>query len=174
MYMYILIAIIIIAMILIFYAYVYNNFQHLIIRLNEAEVNINSALNKKFDLLNRSINVVKGNLKIEREILENIVKLRSRKIDDFELDKELEIAEEEFISIKNEFAELDKVDNFKKIGALLIETKEQLIAAKLYYNDCAIKYNKLIRYFPSNILAFIFKYKEKPFHQNIDSFSKEK
>ena len=114
MYMYILIAIIIIAMILIFYAYVYNNFQHLIIRLNEAEVNINSALNKKFDLLNRSINVVKGNLKIEREILENIVKLRSRKIDDFELDKELEIAEEEFISIKNEFAELDKADNFKK------------------------------------------------------------
>lgn len=167
---YILITIIIVCLVLIFYTYIFNNFQNLLIRINEAEINVNSALNKKFDLLNRSISIVKANTKLEKEILENIVKLRARKIDDFELDKELDMAIEEFNALKNEYSDLNKIDNFKKIKTSLEETKEQLLAAKLYYNDCVVKYNKLIRYFPSNLLAIILKYKEKPFHQNIDSF----
>jgi LemA protein len=168
----IIITIVILAIILGFYIYIFNNFQNLAIKINEAETNINSALNKKFDLLNRSISVVKGNIKIKNEILENIVKLRSRKMDDFELDKELEAAEAEFNIIKEENQSLKEINNFNKICSTLTEAKEQLVAAKLYYNDCVVKYNKLIRYFPSNILALIFKYKEKPFYQNVDIYNK--
>ncbi len=170
----VLLIIIIIGLILIFYTFIYNNFQNLFIKINEAEININSALNKKFDLLNRSIKVIKGNVKIDKDILEIIVKLRSRKIDDFELDKELDEAEIEFKSIKDEFESLSDVDNFKKICSSLKDTKEQLIAAKLYYNDCVVRFNKLIRYFPSNILAFILKYREKPFHQNVEMYMNNK
>lgn len=173
--LYILIStIILLALILIFYTYLFNKFQNLIIKINEAEININSALNKKFDLLNRSIAVMKGNAKINKEILENIVKLRSRKIDDFELDKELETAEADFNIIKEEYRSLEEVDNFSKICDSLKEAKEQLIAAKLYYNDCVIQYNKLIRYFPSNVLTIFLKYKEKRFHQNIDAYLNNK
>jgi len=162
--------VVILALILIFYAYIFNHFQYLLIKITEAETNINSALNKKFDLLNRSIAIIKANTKINKEILENIIKLRSRKINDFELDKELDIAEIEFNTIKQEHISLKEIDNFAKLHNSLTEANEQLLAAKLYYNDYITKYNKLIRYFPSNIIAKIFNFKEKSFHENIDLY----
>lgn len=167
---YILILVAFFLLILIFYTYIFNNFETLIIKISEAEVNVNSALNKKFDLLNRSINIIKANTKISKDILENVIKLRSRKINDFELDKELETAEIEFNSIKQEYTSLKETEVFFKLCSSLDETNEQLIAAKLYYNDYIVIYNQLVRCFPSNILANFFKYKEKSFHQNIDLY----
>ena len=57
----------------------YNQFQVLIIRINEAEANIDAVLRKRFDLLNKSIDVIKANTKTEENVLEQIVKLRTRK-----------------------------------------------------------------------------------------------
>lgn len=169
---YILMTIVIIVVIVSITVYIFNKFQTLIIKINEAEININSILSKKFDLLNRAIKIIKGNVKIERDILENIVKLRSRKLSDFELDKELALSSSQFYTIKDEFKELGKSDNFKKIAISLNDADEQLIATKKYYNDIAIKYNELARCFPSNIIAIVFKYKEKPFHiDNLEEIS---
>ena len=37
----------------------YNKFQVYIIRINEAETNIDSVLRKRFDLLNKSVEIIK-------------------------------------------------------------------------------------------------------------------
>lgn len=74
----VLIILIVICLILIWYVNTYNKYQSLIIKTNEAEANIDTTLRKRFDLLNKSINIIKGNAKIEGEVLELIVKLRSR------------------------------------------------------------------------------------------------
>ena len=37
----------------------YNHFQEYIIRINEADVNIDAVLRKRFDLLNKSIGIIK-------------------------------------------------------------------------------------------------------------------
>ena len=39
----------------------YNKFQNYIIRINEAETNIDSTLRTRFDLLNKSIDIIKAN-----------------------------------------------------------------------------------------------------------------
>ena len=67
----------------------YNNFQAYIIRINEAEANIDSILRKRFDLLNKSIDIIKANIKTEEDVLSIIVKLRSRKLSNFDLDRQL-------------------------------------------------------------------------------------
>jgi len=154
---------------LIWYILTYNKFQRLIIRINEAETNISGALDKRFDLLNRAINIIKGNVKIDKDILENIVKLRSRKLTDFELDKELDEATNQFYILKDEYPDLNKSSNFVQLCESINDTIEQLIAAKKYYNNIVIKYNKLIRLFPSSIVAYILGYKEKKFHDEIDN-----
>ena len=74
---------------------VYNRFQNYIIRINEAEVNIDSILRKRFDLLNKSISVIKVNTK-EENVLEMISKLKSKKLTNFELDRQLYDAINEF------------------------------------------------------------------------------
>ena len=41
----------------VFYATIYNKFQEYIIRINEADVSIDSVLRKRYDLLNKSISI---------------------------------------------------------------------------------------------------------------------
>ena len=60
-----LIVIIITSCIAIWYASTYNKYQDYIIRINEAEANIDSTLRKRFDLLNKSISLIKGTCGIE-------------------------------------------------------------------------------------------------------------
>ena len=50
-----------ISLLIIWVSNSYNQFQVLIIRINEAEANIDSVLRKRFDLLSKSIDIIKEN-----------------------------------------------------------------------------------------------------------------
>ena len=92
-----------IGLIAIWFITIYNKIQTYIIRINEAEVNIDSTLRKRFDLLNKSINIIKANTKEKGDILEMIVKLRSRKLTNFELDRQLYEGINEFNHYKENY-----------------------------------------------------------------------
>ena len=159
-----LLIIIFICLILVWYTNTYNKFQNLIIRINEAETNIDTLLRKRFDLLNKSINIIKGNITTEEEVLGLIVKLRSRKLSNFDLDRQLYEAINEFNYYKENYPELNESDSFVKINISLNESEHEMTALRKYYNDIITEYNKLIRKFPSNLVALISKYKEKTYY----------
>ena len=110
-----MIIIIIICLILVWYINTYNKFQGLMIRINEVEANIDTVLRKRFDLLNKSINIIKGNINTDEDVLELIVKLRSRKISNFDLDRQLYEAINEFNYYKDNYPELSESDALFKI-----------------------------------------------------------
>lgn len=141
----------------------YNRFQDYIIRINEAEVNIDATLRKRFDLLNKSIGIIKENTKTEDNILDIIVKLRSKKLTNFELDRSLYDAINEFHIIKDKYPELQSCKEFLKIDINLIESESEIVGLRKYYNDIITDYNKLVKSFPSNLIAIIKKYKIKEY-----------
>lgn len=138
-----------------------NNFQELIIRINEADANIDKILNKRFDLLNKSVDVIKNTLNIEGDVLKTIVNIRSQKLDNYELDIKLYDAIIEFHEYAENNAELKENDEYTKIEIDLIESESEIVALKKYYNDIILKYNKLITNFPTSLIAKIKKYHEK-------------
>ena len=146
----------------------YNQFQVLIIRINEAESNIDAVLRKRFDLLNKSIDVIKANTKTEENVLEQIVKLRSRKLSNFELDRKLYDALKEFEKYKEEYPKLKSTEAFMKIDISLNESEAEIVALRKYYNDIITDYNKLVKAFPTNIIALIFKFKSKLYFDGKD------
>ena len=141
----------------------YNTFQDSIIRINEVEATIDTNLRQKYDLINRSIAIIKGNVQIEDEIFDNIVKLRSRKISNFDLDRKLIEASNELLSLKEQYPDLNKSDEFKKIIKQINEIDERLTTFRDYYNDNITKYNKMVKSFPTNIVASFSKYQTKLF-----------
>ena len=155
LFMYILMICIVVCLLLIWYITTYNHFQTYIIRLNEAEANIDATLRKRFDLLNKSISIIKANAEIEEDILGNIVKLRSRKLSNFDLDRELYEAINEFETYKEKYPVLQSSESFIKINTGLNETETEIYACRKYYNDIVTDYNKLVKSFPSNIVAKI-------------------
>jgi len=154
---------ILICLLLVWYIVTYNRYQNLIVRINEVEVNIDSTLRKRFDLLNKSINLIKANTDIEGEVLEVIVKLRSRKLSNFDLDRQLYEAINQFHFYFNTYSSLKENESLIKINLDLNETEHEIIAFRKYYNDNITEYNKLIKKFPTNIVGKTLKYKEKTY-----------
>lgn len=154
--------------ILILFAATYNVFQDFIIRINEAEACIDSILRKRFDLLNKSINIIRANIETKEEVLESIVKLRSRKLSNFDLDRQLYDAINEFYGYKEKYPELLEQESFIKIDVSLSETEIEISSARKYYNDVITDYNKKIKTFPSNIVAKISKLKYRPYFDGKD------
>ena len=161
-------SIIVIGVFLIWYISTYNNYQNFIIRINEVEANIDSTLRKRFDLLNKSIAIIKANCNIEEEVLEIIVKLRSRKISNFDLDRELYTAINEFNSYGEKYEELKTCKPYVKIDVSLHESEAEIEALRKYYNDVITDYNKLIRTFPSKMVGSMSNLKEKTYFDGKD------
>lgn len=168
---YILIGFIILCMLLIWYTSTYNHYQNYIIRINEAEAFIDTTLRKRFDLLNKSIGIIKnvvGNKK--EEVLDTIIELRSKKLSNFELDRELYDAINEFNQYKEKYNELKEHEEFVKIELGLFESEAEIVAARKYYNDIITDYNKLVRSFPSNFVAKISGYGLKTYFDGKDMY----
>jgi len=145
------------------YMLIYNKVNDLIIRINEVEANIDTNLRSKYDLINRSVSIIKSNNDIKSDVFEEIVKLRSRKISNFELERKLSDAYNEFLKYKDSTEELKNNEEMIKINVSLEEISERLSILVEYYNSNITKYNKMITMFPNNIVAKINKYNTRLF-----------
>lgn len=158
-------------LILIMFIATYNHFQDYIIRINEAEVNIDSVLRKRFDLLNKSVGIIKNNTDTEEQILEILEKIRSKKLTNFELDRHLYEAINEFHALKEKYVKLQNNKEFIKTEINLIESESEIVGLRKYYNDIITDYNKLVKNCPSNIVALLNGYKAKDYFDghNVDN-----
>lgn len=143
----------------------YNKFQLLLIKIHESLNNIDILFEKKYNLLERSVNIIKESDKKYKDIdvLNNLVKKKSQKIDRFELNHELTVALREYYSLLDLDKKLTENSALKNINEDLTDIDNDLNAAKKYYNDNIVLYNNLISSIPSNLVAIIFKYKKKAF-----------
>ena len=92
------IVIAVLALISIGFVSIYNRFQENLIRINEVENNIDTVLRKRFDLLNKSISIIKNELPDVENPLAIIEELHSKKMTNFDLDRSLYQAINEFDS----------------------------------------------------------------------------
>ena len=168
MYFIVLGIIVLVLVFLIIEVSFYNKFQMARIRISEAENNIDILLQKKFQLLERGVKIIEDTDKKYQEdaILTNLVKIKNKKINNFELNKELEKAIVEYRSCVDLDSKLSAVSGIVNINFELIEIDNELNAAKKYYNEHIVSYNKLIRCFPSNLVASVYHYQTKDFYSN--------
>lgn len=164
--------IILVCILMILYIASFNSFQSYIIRINEAEANIDSVLRKRYDLLNKSIGIIKSNTP-EEKVLENLKEIRSQKLSNFELDRRIYDAINEFNTFKEEYKDLKKCEGFMKIELGINETEAEIEALRKYYNDIITDYNKKVRSFPSNLVALICHYKSKNYFDGKDMSKKD-
>ncbi len=170
-FVYLLVSFILVCVFLICYICIYNYYQTYIIRINESEAFIDTTLRKRFDLLNKSIGIIEANKKAFEKgepILKSIMNLKSKKLSNFELDRILYDGINEFQRYKDEIPSLTENEAFLKIDLALFESESEIVSARKYYNDIITDYNKLVRHFPSNIVAKVCHYKVKTYYDGKD------
>ena len=90
-----------VALILLFIVIMHNRFQFAIIDMEEAENNIDILLHKKLELLNRTIPIVKKEIKLD-SFLDNLVDKKDNSLNLFELNNLLKKESEEFFKVIDE------------------------------------------------------------------------
>lgn len=157
--------IVLIASIMLFITIFKEKFMLYIIKINEAENNVDILLQKKVDSLCKTIPIVNKELKKDN-FLDDLNNDLYHNDSHFEL----------YDRLRNDYNELFNTidDNEKLLKNKELETvidelninEENLIGAIKYYNDSVVSYNNLINKFPSNIVSFIFRYKRRDFYKN--------
>lgn len=150
----------------------YNKLQDYVIRINEVEAMLDSSLREKYDNINRCVSLINGNSvideKTDKKMFEEIVRLRTKKISNFDLDRKLVEANNNFITLKEKYKELKENPEIINLSKKLEEVDENIIVNREYYNKVIAEYNKLVAVFPTNIVARICKYKEKLYYDRKD------
>lgn len=164
----ILIIIVFICIISIFYANLYNKFQDYIIRINEVESMIDNELRNKYDLINRAIPIIRTSIPKDKNIFDDVIKLRSRKISNFNLYRILIKASNELNTLKDEYKDITNSEEMVKIITQVEDIDSKVTDLLEYYNKNITTYNTLVKKFPTNIIAMVYKYKEKLFFDRKD------
>lgn len=136
----------------IFYVAIYNRLQKYIVRIKEAESEIDETIRKRYDLLVSMESIINANTDLKQE---NFKDFEKEKMSNFDVDRKLSKIKETFKTILSDYP--DKLDN-ESCRNLLTEIKiieEKSDAAKAYYNKYTTSLNMLIKKFPSNIIASI-------------------
>ena len=90
------------------------------------------------------------------------------KLTNFELDRQLYDAINEFEQYKATYPVLMTSESFVKIDAGLTETETEIYACRKYYNDIVTDYNEYIRTFPSNIVGKLCHLKQRTYFDGKD------
>ena len=156
---------ILVAIIIIIGIICFNKFQFTIIKIDEAENNIDMLLQKKLDLMKKCQPIVKKNLK-DVEFMDDIESIIANKMDHFSLHDYLKRNYNELFKILDDNEKLYKKKNLISVIEDINENELELVAAIKFYNDNVVIYNQLIMTFPSNILKIFLGYKKKDFYNN--------
>lgn len=146
--------IIIIGAVGIFYVYEYNNLQHSKTKIDQAEVLIDEALRKRYDVLTK-IDTLFINEVDKKSFFKDLDKLKETNISNFDLDRKLTEYFNLIDQIKIDHTELNENKDLKSFLSENKKVVEKLNAAKSYYNKYTAELNDLVRAFPSNIISRI-------------------
>ena len=173
MTIYIIVAIV--AILIIYLLICYNNFVKLNNQVKEAFSTMDVYLKKRWDLIPNIVETVKGYVKHEKEVLEEIVNLRNgsyEKMNDtakVDVNNKISQGLGRLMAVAESYPELKASDNFKDLSKQLSKVEDDIANARKYYNGAVKAYNNKVEMFPSNIFAGIFGYKSKAmFEANTD------
>lgn len=132
---------------------------------------IDVQLRRRFDLIPNLVETVKGYAAHEKETLENVTMWRSRVSSAQTVDESIEAnaglsgALGRLLVTMEKYPELKANENFLRLQSELTEIENKISFARQFYNDTVQKYNVMVKRFPTNIIASIFKFKEEKFFE---------
>lgn len=159
----IILAIIVILVILLIS--VYNNLVTSRNKVHNAFANIDTQLQRRFDLIPNLVETVKGYASHESKVLESVAAARSGYMnaktpeEKMEADNALTGTLKTLFAVAESYPELKANQNFTKLQEDLKGTEDKIAFSRQFYNDAVTMYNDKLLVFPNNIIGGMFGFK---------------
>jgi LemA protein len=150
---------------LAFFVYTYNRLVGVRNMADTAWANIDTLLQKRFDLVPNLVNTVKGYMAHEREVLENLTRARTAWLnastvrDSAGADREAAGALKTLFAVSESYPELKANQNFLLLQEELSGLESKIAYARRRYNATVMVLNTLIQRVPTNLIARLLRFK---------------
>lgn len=140
----------------------YNSFVVSRNKIDNAFANIDTQIQRRFDLVPNLVETVKGYASFEKDVLENVVACRSGYANASDMRQKMEIdgklgeGIKSIMAVSEAYPELKANINFLELQRELDETEDKLAYARQFYNDAVTIYNTKLMKFPGNMVANMF------------------
>lgn len=144
-----------------------NSLKKLSLKVDEALSGIDVALSKRYNVLSKMMETVKGYTKHEKEVLFKTIEMRSNmnlselKSAKNEMDENIN----QINMIIEKYPDLKANENFLALQKAIIDAEEHLQAARRLYNSNTSLYNEKVITFPSLIVAKIHHFKQNEYFE---------
>lgn len=141
----------------------YNTLVELKMKVKQAKSGIDVYCQQRFDLIPNLIETVKEYMKYEKEVFENITKLRTEynNTKDMKVSQELNKQINSIIAVAENYPNLKASEQFLNLQKNLEKIESQLQAARRIYNNDVTNYNTKISVVPYNIIAGMFDFESE-------------
>ena len=150
---------------------IYNSLISLKNKINNGWAQIETQLQRRYDLIPNLVETVKGYATHEREIFENIAKARASLMnaqsvsDKANADNALTATLKSLFAIAENYPDLKASQNFSDLQMELTSTENKIAFARQFYNDTVMRFNTAIELFPKNIIATMFSFKAREYYE---------
>ena len=130
---------------------------------------IETALQRRHDLIPNLVEAVKGYAKHEQDTFEQVTKARSGALDaqappsQAVAEDGLTVAIGRLMVVAEQYPELRATENFQQLQASLSDTEDQIAITRRVYNDTVQTYNTLIQQFPAVLIANSFHFEPRQY-----------
>ena len=150
--------IVIVVAVVIILAYIIsisNGLNRAIVKIDEASSDIDVALTKRYDVLTKMIDVVKGYTKYEQETIFKTIELRQNMTmkEKNEANMLMEENMQKINALAENYPDLKASENYKTLQKAIADVEEHLQASRRLYNANVSSYNQKIVTFPTSIIA---------------------
>ena len=159
------------AVVLLYGILTYNRLIRLRVRTENAWSQIDVQLRRRYDLIPNLVEAVKGYAAHEREVFDDVTKMRSQAQaagsvqSQAEAENGLTRAINRLIAVAERYPELKASQNFLALQEELTGTESKIAFSRQFYNDTVGSYNTLIQSFPSRIVAGLGRFPPKEFFE---------
>jgi len=162
--------IIIAAVVALFLIYLYNSLIRLRMRVSNAWSQIDVQLKRRYDLIPNLVEAVKGYMKHEKSVLENVTKARASLVtgtmeDKAKASNQITQALKSIFAVAESYPQLKANENFKHLQEELSGTESKIAYSRQFYNDSVMQYNEALQVFPKNFFARLFGFTAKEFFE---------
>lgn len=156
----------IIVLLIIVFVFIYNKLVSLNVRCKNAYASIDNQLKRRADLIPNLVEVTKGYAKHESETLERIVLARTNSISEqAKQSEEVTKSLKSLLAVSESYPELKANELFKNLQIELTGTEDKIAYARQFYNDSVQHFNTAIMTFPNNLIASMFRFKEREYFE---------
>jgi LemA protein len=162
----------VVVLLAIWFVATYNRFIVLKKRVKEAFSDIDIQLKRRFDLIPNLVSTVKGDMKHEQSVLENVTQARAdiqqangNPMERSKAENHLTDTLKTLFAVAENYPDLKANTNFLELQREISDTENKIQASRRFYNGNVRELNIKVHTFPSMIIASILKFKEEPFFE---------